>query len=186
MEQITRTSAFIPTCHPAKNQAAGREASRFRRSHEPFSSSVISVPTPGRSPPTTLRPNFCLPSHAAEVFSGWGGRWTPHPSEARAPELLGVSPHLPRISNTAHSARAPGLASRLRERPGMSRGYEFREDEVHIHHNGTVWLVTHLEVQRRFEMLARAMMDANYLRDQHRGEHRLRVILHRADTPLAK
>jgi hypothetical protein len=78
------------------------------------------------------------------------------------------------------------MASRLLMRPGMSRGYEFREDEVHIHHNGTVWLVTHLEVQHQFEMLAGAMKYANHLRNEHRGEESLRVVLHRAYSPLAK
>jgi hypothetical protein len=78
------------------------------------------------------------------------------------------------------------MASHLLMRPGMSRGSEFREDEVHIHHNGTVWLVTHLEVQHQFEMLAGAMKYANHLRDQHRGVESLRVVLHRAYSPLAK
>ena len=63
--------------------------------------------------------------------------------------------------------------------------HRFPEGEVHIHHNGTAWLVTHLEVQHQFATLAGAMMCSNYLRDQHRGEDELRVVLHRAGSPLA-
>ena len=55
---------------------------------------------------------------------------------------------------------------------------EFPNDEIHVRHNGTEWLVTHLEVQHQFEMLAGAIMYANYLCHQHRGEDKLRVILH--------
>jgi hypothetical protein len=45
--------------------------------------------------------------------------------------------------------------------------------------------VTHLDVQHQFATLAGAMMCATYLRDQHRGEDRLRIVMHRADSPLA-
>ena len=63
--------------------------------------------------------------------------------------------------------------------------HRFPEGEVHIHDNGTACLVTHLEVQHQFVTLAGAMMCAHYLRGQHRGEDRLRIVLHRADSPLA-
>ena len=64
--------------------------------------------------------------------------------------------------------------------------YQFPEDEVHIQHNGTVWLVTsHVDVQHHFEHLAEAMQYANELRERQRGEDPTRVILHRASNPFA-
>jgi hypothetical protein len=54
----------------------------------------------------------------------------------------------------------------------------FPNDEIHVRHNGTVWLVTHLEVQSQFEMLADATMYANFLRHEYRAEDKMRVILH--------
>ena len=63
---------------------------------------------------------------------------------------------------------------------------QFPEDEIHLQHNGTVWLVaSHVDVQHHFEHLADAMQYANELRDQQRGEDRPRVILHRASHPVA-
>jgi hypothetical protein len=63
---------------------------------------------------------------------------------------------------------------------------QFPEDEIHILHNGTVWLVdSHVAAQHHFEDLAEAMQYANELRDQQRGEDRPRVILHRARNPVA-
>ena len=63
---------------------------------------------------------------------------------------------------------------------------QFPQDEIHIQHNGTVWLVaSHVDVQHHFEHLADAMQSANELRDQQRGEDRPRVILHRASNPVA-
>jgi hypothetical protein len=56
-----------------------------------------------------------------------------------------------------------------------------------LQHNGAVWIVSsHIDGAHHFEHLANAMKHANHLRDQHLGEERLRVILHRADSPLAK
>ena len=62
--------------------------------------------------------------------------------------------------------------------------YHLPEDEVHIQHNGTVWL-TASHVQHHFEHLAEARQYANELRDRQRGEDRTRVILHRASNPFA-
>ena len=71
--------------------------------------------------------------------------------------------------------------------PGTLLPSQFPEDEIHIQHVGTKWIVSsHGDVQHRFERLADAMKYANQLRDQHRGEDKLRVILHRAYSPLAK
>jgi hypothetical protein len=64
---------------------------------------------------------------------------------------------------------------------------DFRDDEIHVQHDGTEWIVSsHVDVQHRFEYLADSMKYANQLHDQHRGEDRPRVILHRAYSPLAK
>jgi hypothetical protein len=72
-------------------------------------------------------------------------------------------------------------------KPGMVLPSDFRDDEIHIQHDGTEWTVSsHVDAPYQFEKLADAMVYANQLRDQHRGEDRLRVILHRAYSPLAK
>ena len=64
---------------------------------------------------------------------------------------------------------------------------QFPEDEIHIQHNGTVWLVSsHFDIQHQFETLAEAMVYANHLRDQHRGDERPKVFVHRAASPYAK
>ena len=64
---------------------------------------------------------------------------------------------------------------------GALRPSQFPQDEIHIQHNGTVWLVaSRVDVQHQFEHLSEAMNYANEVRDQQRGEDRPRVILHRA------
>ena len=76
------------------------------------------------------------------------------------------------------------LSKRLRP---VLRPSEFREDEIHVQHNGTVWtVISDVDVQHQFEHLSEAMNYANKLRDQQRGEDRPRVILQRARNPVAE
>jgi hypothetical protein len=57
---------------------------------------------------------------------------------------------------------------------------EFPPHEIHVEHNGVVWLVTsHIDAQHQFEHLAEALRYANCLRDSRPGE-RYYLILHRA------
>jgi hypothetical protein len=72
-------------------------------------------------------------------------------------------------------------------KPGMLLRPSSPKDEIHLQHDGTEWVVSsHVDAPHRFEHLAEAMKYANHLRDQHPGEDRLRVVLHRAAGPLAK
>ena len=62
---------------------------------------------------------------------------------------------------------------------------EFPTDEIHVRHNGTVWVVrSHFDVPQHFSTLADAKQYANNIRD--RLIEKPRVILHRADSPLAE
>ena len=59
----------------------------------------------------------------------------------------------------------------------------FPHDEIHIRHNGTVWVVlSHVDVQRDFSRLSEAKDYANRIRD--RLTEKPRVILDRADSPF--
>ena len=62
---------------------------------------------------------------------------------------------------------------------------EFPTDEIHIRHNGTVWVVlSHIDGQRHFSTLDEAKQHAKRIRD--RLTEKPRLILHRAYSPLAE
>lgn len=62
---------------------------------------------------------------------------------------------------------------------------EFPTDEIHVQHNGTLWVVlSHFDVQRHFATLNEAKEYANRIRD--RLIEKPRLILHRAYSPLAE
>jgi hypothetical protein len=62
---------------------------------------------------------------------------------------------------------------------------EFPHDEIHIRHNGTVWVVlSHFDVPHHFSTLAEAKEHANRICD--RLIEKPRLILHRAYSPLSE
>jgi len=59
---------------------------------------------------------------------------------------------------------------------------EFPDAEIHIRHNGAVWVVlSHFRVQRHFSTLDEAKEYANRIRN--RLTEKPRLILHRASSP---
>ena len=62
---------------------------------------------------------------------------------------------------------------------------EFPNDEIHIRHNGTVWVVlSHFDVQRHFSTVYEAKEYANRIGD--RLTEKPRLILHRGYSTLAE